>query len=357
MAKKKGNKIVTLVVVVLLLGALGTGAMIGYPLYQKWKAASMVNVELDEQTAVFIPTGSSAKDVADLLKSEGYIKDKATFELIAGEMNYKKQKVVPGKYILETKMTNKELVTLLRGGYGRKSITVTFNASTVKTLNNLAVEVAPSIEASQEDLKAYLNDPEIHRKYGLTDKTFLTLFLPNTYKLLWNTSAEEFVSRMAQEYKNFWTDERKAKAKTLNLSQSEVAILATVTEAEQQRFAEEWPRIAGLYINRLKRGQKLQSDPTVIYGIGDFSITRVLYKHLEYDSPYNTYMYKGLPPGPIRLPNPEVMKAVLDYEKHEFIYMCAKPKTGGKHNFAKSYKQHLVYARQYQRWMDAGQPQ
>ena len=175
----------------------------------------------------------------------------------------------------------------------------------------------------------------------------MTMFIPNTYEVYWNTSAEEFVKRMAREYKAFWTEQRKAQAKALNLTQSEVSILASIVQAEQSEHRDERAQVAGLYINRIKKKMRLQSDPTLIYATGDFSIKRVLNKHMQLDSPYNTYMYAGLPPGPINLPEISSIDAVLDYEKHDYIYMCAKADFSGYHNFSRSFFQHNAYAKAY----------
>jgi len=175
------------------------------------------------------------------------------------------------------------------------------------------------------------------------------MFIPNTYEFYWNTSAEEFFKRMAKEYKAFWTSERIAKAKKIGLSQSEVSALASIVQAEQLFHADERSRVAGLYINRLNKGMLLQSDPTLIYALGDFTIKRVLNKHKIIKSPYNTYLNTGLPPGPINLPERSSIDAVLNYEKHDYIFMCAKEDFSGYHNFAKTNRQHEIYAAKYHR--------
>jgi UPF0755 protein len=167
----------------------------------------------------------------------------------------------------------------------------------------------------------------------------------------WNTSAEEFFELMAAEYKTFWTDDRRNRASAMGFTQSEVVILASIVEAEQKRVAEERKRIAGLYINRLKKGMPLQSDPTVIYALGDFSINRVLKSDLDVNSPYNTYRNTGLPPGPILLADKVSIDAVLQYEKNDYLYMCAEYGTG-KHKFTKDYDVHLKNAREYQAALD-----
>jgi UPF0755 protein len=167
-----------------------------------------------------------------------------------------------------------------------------------------------------------------------------------------NISKEDLFGKLKDYYKTFWNEDRKAKAQTLGLSQSEVTILASIVYEEQKVKFDEQPTIAGLYINRLKSGWLLQADPTVKFAIGDPTIKRLLYKHLEYQSPYNTYIHKGLPPGPISYPESQTIDAVLDYEKHDFMYMCAKPEYSGYHNFSKTLNQHNVYAKEYQNWLN-----
>ncbi|HPG72744.1 MAG TPA: endolytic transglycosylase MltG, partial [Bacteroidales bacterium] len=182
------------------------------------------------------------------------------------------------------------------------------------------------------------------------------MFLPNTYEFYWNTSARQFTDRMKQEYDVFWTEERIAKAKESEypMTQVQVSILAAIVEQET-RMNDEKPRVAGVYINRLKKGMLLQADPTVIFAANDFSIQRVLFSHLEIDSPYNTYKYQGLPPGPICIPSVTSIDAVLNYEKHEYLYFCAKDDFSGYHSFAKTLQQHNANARKFHRALNQRQ--
>ena len=203
-----------------------------------------------------------------------------------------------------------------------------------------------NIEADSADIAALLKDEETAKKYGFNKQTFCSMFIPNTYEFWWNTSAEEFVQRMADEYKKFWNDDRKAKANELGLSQSQVSTLASIVESETQKNDEK-ARIAGVYINRLKKDWLLQADPTVVFAAGDFTIKRILNKHLEINSPYNTYKYKGLPPGPICIPSTTSIDAVLNYEHHNYMYFCAKEDFSGYHNFATTNAQHEANARRY----------
>jgi UPF0755 protein len=315
----------------------------GFTAYQMYQKVYQPNVSLANATGkyFYIYSTYDFNDVANDLYEQGYIINRESFKWVANFKN----KIHPGRYLLKEGMSNNELIDLLRSGE-QVAVKVTFN--NVKTIQELTGKLSRNLECDSIEIYDLLNDADFVSKYGFNRITILTLFLPNTYLFNWNTSAEEAIERMAKEYKKYWTSERKAKAKKLNLSQSEVAILASIVQAEQSVHNSERARVAGLYINRIRKGMLLQSDPTIIYGIGDFSIRRVLNRHKEVDTPYNTYIHRGLPPGPINLPSIKSLDAVLNYEKHDYIYMCAKEDFSGFHNFAKTYSQHLVYARKFQ---------
>ena len=212
----------------------------------------------------------------------------------------------------------------------------------------MSKQLTRNLESDSARLHHMLQNPEVIGRLGFDERTILTLFLPDSYRFLWNTNEDSLLARMAREYKQFWTAERKAKARALGLSQSEVTILASIVQAEQQALPDERARIAGLYLNRLKRGMRLQSDPTVIFALQDFSIRRVLNIHLKTDSPYNTYKIAGLPPGPILIPSKQSIDAVLNAEKHNYLYMCAHEDFSGYHRFASTLAQHTVNARKFQ---------
>jgi len=313
---------------------------------------SRANVEFDgDKIFVYIPTGSSMEDVANLLDENKIIKDKAAFIEIAEKKNYVGKNVVPGKYEIKNGWSNKDLINHLRAGNGRLEVKVTFN--NCRTIEDIAGKVGKYIEADSAALISAFTHPDTMAKYGFNRQTFVAMFIPNTYQMDWATDAGEFIREIAKNYKKFWNADRAAKAKALRLSQSEVTTLASIVQAEQTRNASERPRIAGLYINRIRKGMRLQSDPTVVFAVGDFGIRRVLNKHLEYDSPYNTYRYAGLPPGPIHVPEISSIDAVLNYEQNDYIYMCAKPGYDGFHNFSKTVDQHEQYAGEYRRWLDS----
>lgn len=304
-------------------------------------------VDIDTESIPFyIHTGWGQEEVLSALSEQGIVEKTERLSWLMDQKNYQGNNVVSGKYTILNGLNANELIDHLRAGNGEEEVRVSFNAS--RTLYDLAGIVSKNIEADSTSLVALFFNPEIVAKYGLSKSTFKSMFLPDTYQMEWDTDAEEFLQRMATEYKAYWNDDRKRKARNLNLSQSEVTTLASIVQAEQQAIPAERPAIAGLYINRLKRGMRLQSDPTVIYAIGDFGINRVLTKHLSYDSPYNTYKYAGLPPGPINIPAKQSIDAVLNAESHRYIYMCAKADFSGYHAFASSLSQHNRNAREFQ---------
>ena len=302
-------------------------------------------VTLKSKTSYFyIPSDWDRSDLINHLYTSGILKDTTSFIWVAERKQF--LTIKPGRYELKAGISNKSLINLFRSG-NQTPVQVTFN--TIRTAKDLAGKVSQQIEADSTDLYALLTNEEFANSYGFNRNTFLTLFLPNTYEFYWNTSAKEFIQKMAKEYKRFWNEDRMAKARSLNLSQSEVAVLASIVQAEQSQHPDERPKVAGLYINRLKKGMRLESDPTLVFAIGDFSIRRVLNKHKEINSKYNTYKYAGLPPGPINLPEISSLDAVLNYEKHDFIFMCAKADFSGYHHFAKTLRQHNQYASLYRR--------
>lgn len=345
MAKKKSSKKgvpwkkITAIVVVIIVCLGGVSAWELYSMIYR----SNVGFKADEKY-FYIPTGSGFQDVSNALVQQGIIINQTTFDWVSEQKKYKLN-VKPGRYLLENGMSNNELVNLLRSG-NQEPVMVTFN--NVRFKEELAGKVGKFIEADSTQIINLLNSNSFVSKYGFNTTTFLTIFLPNTYEFWWNTSAEQFVERMTTEYKKFWTAERKQKAKILGLSQSEVSILASIVQKETNK-TDEKPTVAGVYLNRLKKGMLLQADPTLVYANRDFEARRVLNSHKAIDSPYNTYKYKGLPPGPICLPSIESIDAVLNAKSHNYLYFCAKADNSGYHSFASTYSQHLQNAREFQR--------
>ena len=335
MANKKKVVIPLLIILALIIAGL-------YIAYKAYNYAYSSNVTADNETYIYIPTGTDYNGLLEILEASGHVTDMEAFKKVAEYKNFN-SKVLPGKYKLENGMSSNELVNMLRSG---KQVPVNVTFISARTLDILTGKVAVNIEADSAQIASLLKDESIAKKYGFNKQTFCSMFIPNTYEFWWNTSAEEFVQRMADEYKKFWNEDRKAKANALGLSQSQVTTLASIVESETQKNDEK-ARIAGVYINRLKKGWLLQADPTVVFAIGDFSIKRILKKHLEINSPYNTYKYKGLPPGPICIPSTKSIDAVLNYEHHNYMYFCAKEDFSGYHNFATTNAQHEANARRY----------
>jgi UPF0755 protein len=300
----------------------------------------------DKETCYFyIKSTDGFNDVISNLDSIGLVSS-TKFSWLANLRSFGGNNIYPGRYTLKNSMNYSDLVVFLRSGQ-IDEVEITFN--NVRTLSQLAKKVSAQLEITEEEIKKELLNPI---KYGYTKETFIASFIPNTYKMYWNTNAEVFVKRMIKEHKKFWNRTRMAKAKKMQLTPVEVSTLASIVQSEQNKHFNEWPVIAGLYYNRLKKRIKLQSDPTVIYAWGDFSIKRVYFKHLKIDSKYNTYKYNGLPPGPIRVPDSRVLDAVLNYKKHNYLFMCANPEFGGKHAFAATNAQHEKNAKKYRDWLN-----
>ncbi|MBC5775392.1 endolytic transglycosylase MltG [Pontibacter sp. KCTC 32443] len=298
----------------------------------------------DQDTYVYIPTGATYEQAMDSIEASGVIIDPLSLRFMAKLMDYDKL-VKPGRYKLEDGWGNRQLVGVLRLGQ-QTPVKLTF--TNVRLRSQLAEKLAAEIEPSEEEINALLNDPEYLETLDFDTNNVVSLFIPNTYEVYWTITAKELMERMKTEYDKFWTPERLDKAEALGLSQQEVSTLASIVQAETIKNDEK-PRVAGVYLNRLEKGMLLQADPTVVFAVGDFTIRRVLNVHLRHDSPYNTYRYKGLPPGPINVPNISSIDAVLNPEVHDYIYFCAKEDFSGYHSFATNVAEHQANARRYQK--------
>lgn len=322
------------------------GLVFSYVVYG-WIFNDNINDDLKSEY-LLIPNGASYDDVFEMLKENEVLDNPASFDKVAQLMKYNKPEVKSGRYYIEKKYSNRKLIQVLRSG-DQKPLNVTFN--NIRTIPELAGAVSKYIEPDSLTLLNYLSDPEVRSVRGYNQYNFMTLFIPNTYEFFWNTSKEGFLDRMEKEHTKFWTQARIKKAEALGLSKEEVYALASIVEKESLRSYEK-DTIAGVYINRLKQGIKLQADPTVVYGIGDFTIRRVLNKHLAYDSPYNTYMYEGLPPGPICMPNITTIDRTLNPAEHDYIFFCMKPGYNSEHSFAETDIEHGRNARRYHAWLN-----
>lgn len=333
------NKKIIAIIFSLLVVAGAGGAWYAYSKVFR----NNVNLSANKEKIIYLPTGGNIQNLYDTLKKSELLKDYSSFEMLA---DYKKldEKYKPGRYVVAAGMSNNTLVNMFISGR-QTPVKITFN--NIRTREELAERVGSQLECGEDALLKVLTNDSTAKKFGLNKYNFLVIFIPNTYEVYWNTSAEQFVDRMHSEWEKFWTTERKQKAEAIGLTPAEVSVLASIVKGETNK-TDEMSDIAGVYINRLKDGWKLQADPTVIFGIGDFTITRVLKRHLEFDSPYNTYMYEGLPPGPINLPDATVLDKVLNYTHHKYMYFCAREDLSGYHNFAVTSAQHSANARKYQ---------
>lgn len=293
---------------------------------------------------IYIATGSSFKQVMDTIESKGIIKNYKTFIWLANKKHYPSL-VKPGRYVIDQDMSYNSLINLLRSGR-QSPVDVTFNNS--RTVNQLAGKIGKQIEADSARIMDFFSNESNFLNDGFKKENIISVFIPNTYEFYWNTDGKGLYSRLLKEYRSFWTEKRLLKAKENGLDVKEVSILASIIDLEASR-PDEKPRIAGVYINRIKRGIPLQADPTIIFAMNDNSVTRVLKKYLDVDSPYNTYKHSGFPPGPIGCASIEDLDAVLNAEKHDYIFFVAKPDFSGYHNFSRTLAEHNRYASAYQR--------
>lgn len=299
----------------------------------------------EDQRILYIHTGESYPDVLDSLNSQNVLNNPYTFGWVAGLMGYA-HRVHPGKYIVSRHCGNLMLIRRLRSGL-QDAVKITF--SNIEDKNELADKISAKLEAPEQDLLDLFKDPGLLDSLHLTEASFPTIFITNTYEFYWNTSARQFIGRMLKEYRKFWTEERLAKARALGLSPAEVSILASVIQKESNHY-DEYPLIAGVYLNRLRKGMPLQADPTVLFAMHKIGLQhRVYSQDLKMESPYNTYLHRGLPPGPICLPEIKSIDLTLDAQKHNYMYFCAKPDFSGYHVFAATWEEHLQNARQYQK--------
>lgn len=322
------------------------GGILGFIAYQ-WVFG--INTQHEETAIIHIPSEAQYEDVVLILDTTEIIKNISSFKRVSKWMKYD-QYVKPGRYLLSPDLSNRTLIQQLRAG-DQEPVQLTI--STARTIHEIAGIVGEKLEPDSLALLHTLTNPKILENYGMEPHTAIGLFIPNTYEVYWNSSPRELLRRMHEEYNRFWAkNNREEKRQALQLSRNEVASLASIVEKESIQKKER-PIIAGVYLNRIKRGIPLQADPTVVFAVGDFSIRRVLYKHLEVDSPYNTYLYPGIPPGPICMPSISSIDAVLNPEQHDYLFFCAKPGYNGSHAFATNSAEHERNARIYRNWLNS----
>ncbi|MGA0556833.1 endolytic transglycosylase MltG [Larkinella sp. VNQ87] len=313
--------------------------------FYAWQIVKTPNLQVGENDKDFellIPRGASFETVMDTLEKHNVVNDKMSFRFLARFMKYTDH-VKFGRYVIKKEMSNHDAIRKLRSG-AQDPMNVTFN--NIRLKDDLIARLGRKFEFGPDKLDSLLNDPVVCQRYGFDTTTIMCMFLPNTYEFFWTTSATNFLDRMADEYKKFWTPERQQKAKDLGLTQTQVQTLASIVESESKKNDEK-PRVAGVYLNRLKKGMLLEADPTLVFAHRDFTIRRVLNVHKQIDSPYNTYRFKGLPPGPINLPMLSSIDAVLNAENHDYLYFVARADFSGYHTFASTYEEHMNNARIY----------
>ncbi len=293
---------------------------------------------------VIIPRGATFADVQRIVDEQSIVNDMLSFSFLSKLMDYDKH-VKPGRYLLPANIGNMAAIRMLRAGI-QEPVNVTFN--NVRLVRDLDDKITRNLNMDPEEFQAALVKFAMNNPYGFNKDNVLCMFIPNTYEVYFNVTPEELIERMYTEYKRFWNEERLARAEAIGLTPIEVSILASIVQAESVKH-DEAPIIAGLYINRLKKDIPLQADPTLVFAVGDFTLKRVLNEHKEIDSPYNTYRNRGLPPGPVNMPEVFALDAVLNYTKSDYLYMCAKEDFSGRHNFTSSYREHLNNASRYQR--------
>ncbi len=336
-----------IILIIAVLGLIGLSVFSFY-IYQAIFAANTAFSE--DKVSVYVPTNASYHQVREQV--EPLVKDMENFDLVAQKKGYVSN-VKPGRFVIEKGMNNNELINALR----TRNLPISVSFNNQERLENLAGRIAAQLEADSLELVQVMKDPEFLKANNFNEYNALSLYIPNRYEFYWNTSAEEFRDRMQTEYGKFWTEQRLRRAEEIGLTPHEVMVVASIVQKETAKV-DERPKVAGVYMNRIKNGWKLDADPTVIYALKDrlenfdTIIKRVLYKDLKLDSPYNTYMYRELPPGPITMPDITSIDAVLNYEDHNYFYFVADVENFGYHKFARTLAQHNANKRAYVNWIN-----
>ena len=297
---------------------------------------------------LLLPADVTFTGLMDSLAAQEVLINPRSFERVADWMGF--ESVNGGRYLLDARLSNRALINVLRSG---NQTPVNMVINNVRMLSELSASISEQIELDSTEILQFLESEEALEYLGTTPENVMTYFIPETYQVFWNMNQKQLIARMKQEHEKFWSaGDRLAKAEALGMSTEEIYTIASIVQRETQ-LPEEQDTVARLYLNRLERGMPLQADPTVVFATGLFDLRRVLLKHLKFDSPYNTYKYAGLPPGPIYMPEISTIDAVLNAPKHNYIYMCASPAAIGRHAFASTSAGHSRNARRYHAWLDA----
>lgn len=338
MAKKRKTGWIWLLLCIVV--AAGAGAW--------WVYRSGFNIQ--EPTYIYIDTDDTVDSISQKIERQANPESMRVCHLYAGLLNLK-EKIRTGRYEVTPELTMLNFIRDIRN-HNEKPIMLTVPST--RTLDQMAGRMAHQLMVDSASIADYLKDEASIKALGYTQESLPGMFIPNTYEVYWDVSVEKLMERMQKENERFWNTERTAKLKEVSqyageeMTKEKVITLASIIDSETANNGEK-PTIAALYMNRLRKQMALQSDPTVIYAVGDFSIRRVLNEHLKVESPYNTYRNVGLPPGPIRVPSIAGIEAVLNHATNNYIYMCAKEDFSGTHNFAVSYGEHQRNAARYVR--------
>lgn len=327
--------------IILIASILLTFGITGIYFYHTYLAP---NANTNNSKSLYIANDATFDMVMDSIQRHQIVRNKRTFLKVAHKKNYPKR-IHSGHYTITKGMSNRQIINMLCFGW-QTPVRLVFNS--VRLPEDLAAKLAPQIELDSATIADALLNDSIAISYGFKRETFISMFVPNTYQVYWNTSAKSLLDRMKTEYDHFWNTARLAKAAKLGLTKVEVSILASIV-MEETLAAHELPVMARVYLNRLNRHMPLQACPTVKFAMRQFDLHRILKQHVEFDSPYNTYQHLGFPPGPIRTPSIKAIDAVLNAPNNNYLYFCAKPDFSGTHNFSSTLTQHNRYAREYQR--------
>ena len=305
-------------------------------------------ISAPENKYFYIKTGSVYADVKNELKNRGIISGTFFFDKIAKQVKYDKN-IKAGKYEIKNGMSLINLVRMLKGG---RQSPVRFVINKIRTKEDLAGKIGEQFEVDSAEVINFITNNDSLVKYHVDSNTMMTIIIPNSYLFWWNSSLKNIITRFADQKEKFWNGKRSQKAAALNFTPNQVYTIASIVEEETVKEEDKGP-IASVYMNRIKKGMKLEADPTVKYAMRDFGLKRILHGHLQYPSLYNTYQHLGLPPGPIATPSINTIDAVLDAPKTDYIFFVAKPDFNGYSNFASTYQEHLVFAKAYQHALDS----
>ena len=320
--------------------------LIAMAAFAAWRIFGSNTDFTEDKKSFYIKTGSNFNEVMAQLEQQNILKNPGTFKLIARQLKYDKN-IKAGRYVIDKGSSIYAVAKILKSG---KQTPVNLVINKLRTKEDLAQKIAANFECDSAAVIALLNNNDTLLKFGLDTNTAMTAVIPNTYTILWNTSAARIFKKLYTEQEKFWTEERKQKAAALNLSVKQAYTLASIVEEESNKD-EDKGKIASVYLNRMAIGMRLSADPTVIFALKDFSIRRVYKKNTEFVSPYNTYLNNGLPPGPVCTPSIKTIDAVLNAPATHYLYFVAQPNLTGYSNFATTYEEHMVFAKQYQQWL------